>query len=144
MEWKDPVVRLYARIAGVEPTPAGDAQPNHSPLWIGTAVALSACFAVTLACGPASNDNVFIPASRTTKVQGGAGCDPGAGGQAGGDDTCSVATGTTGVNANTAASGTTCATATNAGGSTGSGGGTGSGQSGSTAGVVCPPVQLPG
>src|ERR687888_66523 len=87
MEWKDPVVRLYARIAGVEPTPAGDAQPNHSPLWIGTAVSLSACFAVTLACGPASNDNVFIPASRTTKVQGGAGCDAAGGGQAGGGDT---------------------------------------------------------
>lgn len=125
MKWKDPVARLYARISAVDPTDDGEARPNHSPLWIGTAVALSACFAVALACGPASNDDAIVPITRSSRVEG-AGCDVGDGGiQVADDDTCTVGTGTTGASASAASTGS----------STGS---TGSGSTGTTTAALPP------
>jgi hypothetical protein len=131
------VARLYARIAAVDLADDGDARSTPSPLWIGTAVALSACFAVMLACGPAANDDVFIPTSRSSRVEGG-GCDSGAGVQAAGDDTCTVPTGTTGLSATTGSgtSGATASTAATASVSTGSGSGTTTG----AVGAQTPPV----
>jgi hypothetical protein len=105
MEWKDPVARAYARISGAGPL-FGEERPDRSLLWPATAVLLTAFFAVAVACGPASNDDLAVGPKRSSRIES-AGCESGGGGTIPDDDTCDVTAGTT------SATGTTSVTVTN-------------------------------
>jgi hypothetical protein len=125
MESKDPIPWLYMRIADVDlghedVQAAEEDEPRRSLFWSATAVLLGASFAMTLACGPATNDGTAVAPMAVVRSK--QGCEIVDGGVVtpgvAGDDTCTA--GTTAAGAGTS-KGTkaTKATATAATGTTG-------------------------
>ena len=125
MESKDPIPWLYMRIADVDLgrddiQAAEEDEPRRSLFWSATAVLLGASFALTLACGPATNDGTAVAPMAVVRSK--QGCEVVDGGVmtpgVAGDDTCTA--GTTAAGAGTS-KGTkaTKGTATAATGTTG-------------------------
>ena len=150
MESKDPIPWLYMRIADVDlgredVQAAEEDEPRRSLFWSATAVLLGASFAMTLACGPATNDGTAVAPMAVVRSK--QGCEIVDGGVVtpgvAGDDTCTAGTTAAGAGTSkgTKASKGTATAATGATGSvTGPTGATGSvtGPTGATRSVTGP------
>jgi hypothetical protein len=130
MESKDPVPRLYLRIAGVdlaETTATEDGEAKPSLLWSMGTVLVSGSFALTLACGPPPDEGTVVaPMAVVSRTEGSCeieGGDPAVAGGDGKDGPCtasmSTSTGKDGTSTGTKTTGNTSTSTGKDGTSTG-------------------------